>query len=150
MNIYLAASYERRLEILEYANLLEHDGHEIVSRWLNGEGEQHTDAWCALQDHDDLNHAHCQINFTDGKLSRGGRNVELGYAVSWQDRVLLVGPREHVFHHLPWIEHFDTFEEARKALRDDPSPVPPMFRGEAEMEDIMEEIYAREGVVPLD
>jgi hypothetical protein len=41
MNIYLAANYERRLEIAEYAKLLREDGHIVTSRWLTGEGEQH-------------------------------------------------------------------------------------------------------------
>jgi hypothetical protein len=43
VNIYLAASYERRLEIAECAELLREDGHIVTSRWLSGEGEQQSD-----------------------------------------------------------------------------------------------------------
>lgn len=51
MNIYLAARYSRRLELGNYAALLESLGHEITARWLSGahedvpsSGDQHDGA----------------------------------------------------------------------------------------------------------
>jgi hypothetical protein len=117
MNIYLAANYERRLEIAEYAKLLQEDGHNVTSRWLTGEGEQHTEQWCAGQDLADLAAADCQINFTTGEPSRGGRQVEFGISLITGHRLVLVGPREHVFHHLRMVEQYNTFEEARRVLK---------------------------------
>lgn len=37
MRIYLAARYSRRLELCGYRDLLAALGHEVTSRWLNGE-----------------------------------------------------------------------------------------------------------------
>jgi hypothetical protein len=117
MNIYLAANYERRLEIAEYAKLLYEDGHIVTSRWLTGEGEQRSEEWCAEQDLRDLAKSNCQINFTTGEPSRGGRQVEFGYGIALEHRLVLVGPREHVFHHIQGVEQYNTFEEARQVLK---------------------------------
>jgi hypothetical protein len=128
MNIYLAASYERRLEIAEYAKLLQEDGHIVTSRWLTGEGEQRSNEWCAEQDLRDLTKSECQINFTTGEPSRGGRQVEFGYGIALEHRLVLVGPREHVFHHIQGVEQYNTFEEARQTLK---HALPPPKGGDA-------------------
>ena len=49
------------------------------------------------------------IAFTErprAELTRGGRHVEFGMALAWRKRVLVVGPRETVFHTLGQVEHF--------------------------------------------
>lgn len=117
MNIYLAANYERRLEIVEYAKQLREDGHIVTSRWLTGEGEHRSNEWCAEQDLRDLAQSECQINFTTGEPSRGGRQVEFGFGIALEHRLVLVGPREHVFHHIQGVEQYNTFEEARQVLK---------------------------------
>lgn len=50
--------------------------------------------------------------------ARGGRHVEFGLAIAWEKRIVVIGPRENIFHWLPMVEHypnFDTFIEHAKA-----------------------------------
>lgn len=73
----------------------------------------------ARMDLDDVRSASVCIAFTESPgqaQGRGGRHTELGIALAMGLRVILIGPREHVFHCLPDIEQFDTWEEARDAL----------------------------------
>ena len=42
--------------------------------------------------------------------ARGGRHVEFGMAIAAQKRIVVIGPRENIFHWLPMIEQFDTFD----------------------------------------
>jgi hypothetical protein len=67
----------------------------------------------AMEDYADLLKADCTISLmeTPRNNSRGGRHVEFGIAVALGHRLMVVGPRETVFHHLPEVEHFDTWEE---------------------------------------
>lgn len=133
MKIYLAARYSRHPEMREHREWLEELGHKVTSRWI----DCHTDvvgdftssftqeflnaqpklsAPLGQHDLDDLDEADSVISFTGGGL-KGGRHVELGYALARGKRLLVVGPRENVFHTLPVVEHFDTWESAQVALR---------------------------------
>ena len=121
MNIYLAARYARREEINSYAAELRDDGHIITSRWLEGGHEAETyelksgktlskTGWkFAIEDLQDLERADCLISFTespDSPYGRGGRHVEFGWALATTKRVIIVGPRENVFHCLNRVEHY--------------------------------------------
>lgn len=123
MKIYIAASYSRREEVAQYAELLKQDGHEITSRWLSGAHEHDgTDpsVWAA-EDEEDVQAANCLLSFTEHADSpvirmRGGRHVEFGMAVALGLWLVLIGPRENCFHHLPEVYQFDTLEAARETL----------------------------------
>ena len=61
------------------------------------------------------------VSFTgDGGGGKGGRHVEHGYAMALGKRIVVVGPREHVFHTDPATEvyadwaSFLTAEAARR------------------------------------
>lgn len=43
--------------------------------------------------------------------ARGGRHVEFGVAVASCKRLVVIGPRENIFHHLPRVEVFPTLGE---------------------------------------
>ena len=43
--------------------------------------------------------------------SRGGRHVEFGYALATGKKVRVIGPEENVFHGLPGIAHYKSFDE---------------------------------------
>ena len=133
MNIYLAARYLRREELLTYRAELEAMGHRVTSRWLNGghEGgggpvgdvgaEASLDARMrfAREDWQDVMEAHCVISFTEPSgegPARGGRHVEYGMALGRGKRCLVVGHRETVFHCLPGVEYFPTWGEAKLGL----------------------------------
>ena len=129
--IYLAASYSRRIEMLEYAGELEALGYKIGAEWVT-KGHEYPDdpylakraveSWWAMADFRDIFHARTVINFTepeDGPPSRrrGGRHVELGLALGMSEQprqslktIILIGPCENIFHTLPVIKHFDTWE----------------------------------------
>jgi hypothetical protein len=73
----------------------------------------------ATDDWEDVRSASIVINFTElprSGASRGGRHVECGIGMASGARVIVVGHRENIFHWLPWIEFYPTWEEAKKAL----------------------------------
>lgn len=122
--IYLAARYSRRQELLNHALLLQERGYEITSTWLDGHHETQPgidevadDAlrgvWAA-EDWADLRRARWFVCFTEpprpGGNNRGGRHVEFGAALAWGHRCVVIGPRETVFHCLPDVTHFNTWE----------------------------------------
>lgn len=110
------------------ARELARHGYEVTSRWLTSEDAlapaeldgSGRAADLALMDLEDVRRAGICIAFTEPphetKPGRGGRHTELGIALALGLRVVLVGPREHVFHCLPEIEQFATWDEARAAL----------------------------------
>ena len=68
----------------------------------------------ALTDSIDLVEAEVLLLFTGDDESvpraaavRGGRHVEFGMAVGWGLKVVLVGPRENVFHWMPEVSHVE-------------------------------------------
>jgi hypothetical protein len=132
MKIYLAARYGRFPEMQDYAADLRALGHDVTSRWILGDhdlrshGQSDADEWIvrwAQEDWQDLTAAEAVISFTESPLanmpgrSRGGRHVEFGAAVAMGKRCIVVGWRENVFHHLPEVTFFSTWDEARNALR---------------------------------
>lgn len=122
MKIYLAARYSRAVEMQQVRDWLAERGHEVTSRWIDHHGgkylgsftvEQLNDdpeycAHIARVDLNDLAAADVVISFT-GRGGKGGRHVEFGLAVARGKRLIVVGPREHVFHTLSEVHHFETW-----------------------------------------
>jgi hypothetical protein len=119
MRVYLAARYSRWQELAGYAEELRAIGYEVTSRWIKGDhelradGQGEADHWAvvwASEDREDLLAADIVVSFTEGAdvpgRARGGRHVEFGMALETGKRLLVVGPRENVFHHLPGVERF--------------------------------------------
>lgn len=111
--VYLAATTSRRAELRLYRTALEALGYEVTSRWLDrvfpdNYAERLNDApwefteW-ALEDANDVARARILISFTGGG-SLGGRHVEFGIALEASRRLVLCGPREHLFHTGPRVE----------------------------------------------
>lgn len=138
MKIYLAARYSRREELLTYREELQSIGHEVTSRWLNGshqisdegtpigdDGESLVEfgetekagqlrQHFAIEDLQDVKDADLLIAFTEpprSTASRGGRHVELGYALALGKIVATVGPRENVFCWLPEVRAYSSWHE---------------------------------------
>jgi hypothetical protein len=65
----------------------------------------------------DLFRARVTIVFTRTPSTSGGYHTELGLALGAAKRVIIIGPPLNVFHVLPVIEHYDTFEEFLSTLR---------------------------------
>lgn len=131
MKIYLASRYSRRDDMTVHAFELYGLGHQVTSRWINGnhqisddglsaEAKAEERARFAMEDWEDLLSAECTISFTEaprGTNSRGGRHVEFGAALALNQRVIVVGYRENVFHCLPEVEFYETWEECLRELR---------------------------------
>jgi hypothetical protein len=106
--------------MLDVRDVLTAFGHEITSRWINGdhqiddqglsaEAKQAERERFAREDWEDLKSADWCISFTEAPRSsnsRGGRHVEHGAALAWGMRVIVCGPRENVFHCLPGTEWY--------------------------------------------
>lgn len=143
MRIYLAARYSRRLELCGYREQLRTLGHEVQSRWLDG-GHQISDSGTPIGDYgekiveeggansaalrakfarddwEDVTSAEVVISFTEparSAASRGGRHVEFGIALFSEARCIVVGYRENIFHWLPQVEFFGTWEQCLAELK---------------------------------
>jgi hypothetical protein len=65
-----------------------------------------------LNDLEDLARADVIVSVTgDGGGGKGGRHVEHGYAIASGKRLIVVGPRENIFHCHPATEVYDTWTE---------------------------------------
>jgi nucleoside 2-deoxyribosyltransferase len=131
VNIYLAARYSRRDELCRYRAELEALGHTVTSRWLNGnhqiddkglsaEADAVKRERFATEDYDDLVAADWVISFTEeprSTTSRGGCHVEFGLALGLGKHCVIVGPRENVFHCMPQVEWFSSWEQAIDYVR---------------------------------
>lgn len=123
-SVYFAARYSRREELKGYRAELEALGIEVTSRWLDtpqrDRSEYSDDDWRQLgqADQADVLAADALICFTEapGEGGNGGRHVELGMALALGRRVVIVGRREHIFHHLPEVEVVDGWPEAARLL----------------------------------
>lgn len=124
MKVYLAASYVKRVLIQYFAELLELDGHTTTSEWVSGihEHTPWTEATYSRHDLECIDSCDLFMGFTEpiatpAEYKRGGRHVEFGYALAKGKRLVIVGPRENAFYYLPRVEQYDTFELARRALK---------------------------------
>lgn len=84
----------------------------------------------AREDVADVLQSNIVINFTEpprSNASRGGRHVEFGlalglnlqaarYGLGWRTRLVVIGYRENLFHWLPEVEFFPTWEACLKSL----------------------------------
>lgn len=124
MIIYLAADYLRKSEMQGVRDFLKALGHKVTSRWIDtpdavevagiGSGTitdyNYSDYAChAKQDWSDIYNADTFVLFTTGEKSRGGRHTEFGIAATWDKRLIVVGPREHVFHCIPEVQHYPSW-----------------------------------------
>lgn len=128
MKIYLASRYSRLSELKIYANRLEVLGHYVTSRWLNGTHQLHPNADkidkiteqvpieakpFAQDDVADVQRADMLVLFTESPnspVNRGGRHVEFGIALALHKRIVIVGPRENVFHCLSEVTQYLSFD----------------------------------------
>lgn len=128
MKVYLAAQFSWKEQIAAKKRQLEQLGIEVTSTWTDEtanpncslkdfQGDYHLDM--ALRDLRQIDEADRLILFTvdpDTMTRRGGRHVEFGYAMGKGKDLLVIGPKENIFHHLPIVQ-IDTWEEAVKWLK---------------------------------
>ena len=129
--VYLAARYSRREELCRYRDHLAEIDWTVTSRWLNGNHQVADDGMTlpgtreearrfCMEDLEDIDRAQLLIAFTEpprSTASRGGRHVELGYALGRGMAVMVVGHQENVFCCHPLVEYFVDWESAVSQLR---------------------------------
>jgi len=137
---YFAARYSRHAELRNYRRQLTVGvpGSVVTSRWIDcHDGELYAsytpevlnatpeDCWRHGQaDLEDLARAEAIVWFTgDGGGGKGGRHIEHGVAIAYNDnhpmltasggpfRLIVVGPRENIFHCHPATEVYPTWLE---------------------------------------
>lgn len=123
--VYLASRYSRGGELVLYASILRDKGLVVTSRWLEGNHQIEDDelsddakrkakAHFATEDFEDVLAADVVISFTEAPRqtnSRGGRHVELGIALGAKKTCIVIGPHENVFHLLPQVHHYASWED---------------------------------------
>lgn len=106
--VYLAASWNRRDLMRAYRDRLAQRGIECTSRWLDGPAGAHPGV-ASLMDLNDIRRA-------DVMLTSGGRHFECGFecgfAFAIGKKIVVIGPRENVFHHLRQIHAVESLEAA--------------------------------------
>ena len=73
----------------------------------------------AKNDRKDLLDSDAVVLFTVSptkRTKRGGRHTEFGMAIAVGKLLLVCGPRENVFHHLPEVNQFDDFAAVKAFL----------------------------------
>jgi hypothetical protein len=103
MRYHLAARYARRVELCKYREQLLSIGDIVVSRWLDFGKKPKWSSGIARADCEDLIAAQTVIIFTERPntiLATGGHHVEFGLALAQNKGIIVVGPRENVFHYL--------------------------------------------------
>lgn len=128
MKIYIAAPFSTKDLVCHYQAQLQELGFIVTSTWQHESHPpdiKHSEiapkllTEHALNDIRDLNEADTLIFFSrdpEHAVVRGGRHVEFGYALAQEKRIVVIGPFENVFHHLPWITHFPTWLDAVEYL----------------------------------
>ncbi len=125
MHIYIAARFSKRPEANALAQRLKALGHTITSRWVKPDSDHVTPTGLSEQAADAERQRFAEEDLADVQdcdmlvalmeeprsNSRGGRHVEFGIAVGLDKALVVIGPRETVFHHLPGVIHYDDVEQ---------------------------------------
>lgn len=123
MKIYLAGPYSWKEKLKGYAQELLLKNIKVTSRWLDEPHAPDTTlrevpatqlSWYAANDLEDIYFADIMIFFSvdpETPIVRGGRHVEFGYDLCGGTRIIVIGPRENIFHYLSQVKHFATWEE---------------------------------------
>ena len=135
--IYLSAPYGRRDEMVPYAEELRNAGNLITSNWIYGDHDlvdpEHRRHWTtdlgtddavdpeaqpiAIEDYRTLVEATTIVFFSEkpsNPTPRGSRHVEFGIALSLDMEILVIGPRENLFHTMPGVQHWPTWEKFKQ------------------------------------
>ena len=125
--IYLAARFSRRDELRGYRDDLQKYGQTVTSRWLD-QGDQDNEGIVeqvaeasthAYVDLHDVQEADMVVSFTENPYevaTRGGRHVEFGVGYILHKAMVIIGPRENIFHCCAGVEQFDDWGSFMKSL----------------------------------
>jgi hypothetical protein len=114
LKVYLAARYDRRSELRKYRDRLEEYGIAVTSRWLDEQIPETSDLYdssdaynmaAAIKDLNDVDIADSLIIFSENPTEK------FGYALKGGKDIIVIGPKENIFHYCGEVTHFNTFDE---------------------------------------
>ena len=113
MKIYMAGYFNTRQRLYPWRDRIIATGHEVSSSWLHEPREVPDHEYdsnkvltveeqevVAVRDLDEIDQSDLVIVDTFDVTPRGGREVEIGYAMALGIPFWIVGPPRNVFHHL--------------------------------------------------
>lgn len=116
--LYIAAMFERKVEMKDKVTDLELLGFRCTSRWITDDTIDDMDEDdVASTDEFNVLSANGLVFFAeppDSKaqhVNRGGRHVEFGIARAMKKPIYVIGGKENVFHNLDNVFHFLTWED---------------------------------------
>lgn len=128
MKIYLAAGFSSKDLISKHKQELVAGGVTVTSTWTEEEsapnsgldaGKDKTYAMYADRDMHEIDMADTLVLFSvDPTIPtvRGGRHVEFGYAAGKGKNLIVVGPKENIFHYPSTVKVFPSWDEAKTHL----------------------------------
>lgn len=116
MKVYLAAMYQWIDKMKVEREKFLAAGFEITADWIESDevNQARTRNENARLDLEGIENAEVFVLYTlpiGTMFSSGGRMTELGYAIAFNKRIIIVGERENVFCHLNDISEFSTTED---------------------------------------
>jgi hypothetical protein len=108
MRFYLAAPSSYQSLMRTWRRDLLALNHTVTSRWLDREltgvliEGPHMETW-AVQDVEDVVLADVVLNCTLEPIGPGGRHSAFGMGLAFGKNLVIVGPREHIFHFMPQV-----------------------------------------------
>jgi hypothetical protein len=126
MKLYLAAMYSHKTKIAEAAKELTDLSFKVTSTWFKepwAPNVQMKDltaddhSFYARRDLQEIEDADLLVFFSEeGATPRGGRHVEFGYALRGKLPILVIGPKENIFHYTNNVFHVATWDDAKAWL----------------------------------
>ena len=122
--IYIAARYGRIHDARRVAKVLSQHGVSINASWLKGPDSEPSltgpelQQW-ALTDLHDIARSNLFVFLSeppDNPFGRGGRHVELGYALALGKTCIGIGPKENIFRHLGQLIFVQNAQEEAKMV----------------------------------
>lgn len=126
MKVYLAAGFSKKEIIADRTRELRELGVEVTSTWPwetasaasnLGDVSNEYSKENAFRDIQEIREADTLILFTQDPtipFVRGGRMHEAGYAHGLGHRIIVVGPRENIFHYLENVEVYSDWENFKE------------------------------------
>lgn len=113
--IYIATSFPRQKEANDLALSLVRDDTIIVSTWHEKDDKyaDTPDQWKhrVLRDYKEVDSATILICLTGDERSHGGRHTEFGMALIKGISIVIIGPREQIFHYHPRVLQYDSVDQ---------------------------------------
>ncbi len=126
LKVYLAAPYKDRKAlwpIRSYINEMPNN-YEVIASWLDEPDgltyENVSDEWLTIQAQVDLEEVRNTNVLMVFPGNGAGHHTEFGAALALnRANLVVIGKRNNIFHHLPFVQHYHTFEDWVKSHEND-------------------------------